>query len=140
MSELLKALQAAAAVGFDAPRCGKCPRHAVNEHGDCASWCRACLPDGPSPCPHCHATGLDASDPERLIGRALFCLHKRNEHVLLPWDTATVETVRINPENFMEYYGHDREAVAEREEVHDGTPTGLATALLRLVARVGGAA
>lgn len=140
MNELLTALVAAAKVGFDAPKCGGCPRHAVNEFGDCAHWCKSCLPEGPLVCAHCSGTGLDASDPEKLIGRAMGWLRERKEHVLAPWDTGEVELVRINPENLMEFYGHGREAVWERHEAHDGSPVGLATALLRLVARVGGAA
>lgn len=137
MTPLLEAAVAARDVGLDVPECTRCPKHAVNEYGDCVHWCQACGATGPLICTYCHATGINP-DPALLGWVALMWLHAHKEHVLLPWDTDTVETVRINPENFMEYYGHDREAVCERDASHDGTPAGLATALLRLVARVGG--
>lgn len=66
MNELLTALEAAAKVGFDAPECPDCHKSRF--------------------CPTCRGTFLDASDPEKLIGRAerwLWVRH-RNERAFDP--------------------------------------------------------
>jgi hypothetical protein len=73
-------------------------------------------------CLDCHATGLDASDPERLIGRALVWLLARGLEAKVTWHTLDVFTL-ADPD--------------DHHDTHDGTPAGLAAALLRLVARVG---
>lgn len=119
MTELLTALVAASRVGFDAPGCQFCSGYGVDpETGH-----------DPYPCSACHATGLDASDPERLIGRAMMVLHlvepqfKRHGMFGGP-------VVHIG----------DPECPATVSGYYDGTPASLATAMLRLVARTGGAA
>jgi hypothetical protein len=128
MSPLLEALQAAVKAGFDAPACKD-------------RWCRGgrqhWLDREQTICRTCEGTGLDASDPYGLIGRALVRLRQTGTHVLLPWDTGEVETVWLHAGSNDPWHSHDREAKPEDSEPHDGTPTGLATALLRLVARVG---
>lgn len=120
MNELLTALVAATKVGFDAPKCSSCEDGEI-ESGELA-W--------GYPCANCHATGLDASDPERLIGRALRYLIGNDWTVIQgPFDTIAHPWMLKWPDEN-----------AGEKEPHDGTPAGLATALLRLVARVGGAA
>lgn len=138
MSPLLDALVAASKVGFDAPKCAKCPRHAVNEFGDCAHWCKSCLPEGPLVCAHCEGTDLDASDPFGLIGRAMMWLWSQKRNVTddeYPNISAAIRDAEtgcgMRGLKLVDDYAVKR---------HDGTPTGLAIALLRLVARVGGAA
>ncbi len=106
MTPLLQALTDAAKAGFDAPECPDCYK---SRH-----------------CPACRGTGLDASDPERLIGRALLALlpiePQFKRHGILRGPVIHLG----DPDCPATVSGH-----------HDGTPTSLATALLRLVARVG---
>lgn len=116
MTPLLEALQAASKVGFDAPVCDKCEGRGRYY----------CCPE--HPCDWCDATGLDASDPEKLIGRAMMWLADRNSVTLYG------SPVVLKPSVFL---GH--QYTPDHEEDHDRTETGIATALLRLVARVGGA-
>jgi hypothetical protein len=117
MNELLQALTDAAKVGFDAPRCRPCIERPVT---------RFTFSGEPLPnlvyCPVCHATGLDASDPERLIGRAMVWLLARGLEAKVTWHTLDVFTL-ADPDDY--------------HECHDNTPTGLAAVLLRIVARVG---
>jgi hypothetical protein len=84
-------------------------------------------------CPACQGAGLDASDPERLVGRAHAWLHANACDVLHRWPTNEVIVYWDVPVGAMPPGQVARELV----ERHDGTPTGLATALLRIVARVG---
>ena len=113
MNELLTALVAAAKVGFEAPNCHLClgdkTRHEYRED----AFGNPSVVDTREPCRMCHATGLDASDPERLIGHAFVRLYYKHRMSLRAIDGALDL---------------------------DGTPAGLATALLRLVAQGGGAA
>ena len=129
MTPLLEAAVAARKAGFDAPRCYHC------------GWCGMCAGSGAKDCPlcggeglrgakaarerdcaHCHATGLDVSDPERLIGRAFAWL---------------VDRGLLDSSRHMQTWS-DWNGGPKLHEEHDRTPTGLAAALLRLVARVGG--
>lgn len=126
MRELLTALVAASKVGFDAPGCAPCQGTAldwVSCSGDACLPVRGCL--ACPQCRHCSGTGLDASDPEKLIGRAESWLLARGLDIKVTWQALDVFTL-VDPDGY-----HER---------HDGTPAGLATAILRLVARVGGAA
>lgn len=138
MTPLLQALQAAAAVGFNAPCCKFCTDglQTISSPDDA----RFLRPAEELPCSACDATGLDTSDPERLIGRAMGWLYAHKQHVLVPHDTAEVETVDLRAERHESYSYHEREAVSDDSQPHDGTETGIATALLRLVVRVGGKA
>ena len=103
MTPLLQALADGAKVGFDAPLCT-------------ASYCH----DG-AECPDCGLTGLDASDPYGLIGRAFAWL---------------VDRGLLDSSRHMQTWS-DWNGGPKFHEEHDRTPTSLATALLRLVARVG---
>ncbi len=134
MTPLLQALTDAARAGFDAPKCGKCRGTGASMTDTCwrcadFGWDheRECDPPPKSePCAKCHGTSLDASDPERLIGRALIALlpiePQFNRHGILRGPVIHLG----DPDCPATVSGH-----------HDGTPTSLATALLRLVARVG---
>lgn len=126
MTPLLDALVAAQKVGLDAPVCAACLGRSV-------------APPNPGfekfGCHRCDATGLDASDPERLIGRADMWLHGRACDVLRRWATNEVVVSWSIPASALA----PGATPPGHLEPHDGTPTGLATALLRLVARVGGA-
>lgn len=123
MNELLTALVAAAKAGLDAPRCPFCTDGLRVIHSpEDATFLR---PSEELPCSTCHNTGLDASDPERLIGRAESWLLARGLDIKVTWRTLDVFTL-ADPDGY--------------HEQHDSTPAGLAIALLRLVARVGGAA
>ena len=138
MNELLTALQAAAKAGFDAPKCNMCngaASVAVRSCWMCEDYGRDhahdCEPPPSSkPCARCHATGLDASDPERLIGRAAGWLLKRKHY-------PAIHTYLVNV-CFVNYT--EVGDMLELDQAHDGTPAGLATALLRFVVWVGGAA
>lgn len=79
-------------------------------------------------CPTCRGTFLDASDPFGLIGRALMALQFSEPQFKRHGMFAGPVVHLGDPNCSATVSGH-----------HDGTPTGLATALLRLVARVGGA-
>lgn len=124
MSELLEALQAAAVVGFDAPAC---------------YWCSA----GPMAtreeyrrnCNDCHGAGIDASDPFGLIGRAMTWFWTQGRNVTDDEYLSISAAVR-DAETGCGMRGL-KLAGDHRVERHDGTPAGIATALLRLVARVG---
>ena len=112
MNELLQALQAAANAGFDAPPCNDCHGNAAWAGIDGEGWYE---------CPACHATGLDASDPERLIGRAMADLHC-NRRMSLHRIGADIDSdlIKLPPMD------------------DDGDRQGeFATALLRLVTRFG---
>lgn len=122
MNELLTALVAASKVGFDAPKCPGCSGRGwyagLARHGESTDV-------GPiRDCQDCFGAGLDASDPERLIGRAESWLLARGLDIKVTWRALDVFTL-VDPDGY-----HER---------HDGTLVGLATALLRLVARTGGA-
>lgn len=125
MTPLLEALVAASKVGFDAPKCGHC-------YG-LGSWTQASTGVRLS-CIDCNATGVDAGDAEFLIGLADLWLHGRSCDVLRRW--ATNEIIVFWDVIDSALPPADRVA-PELVERHDGTPAGLATALLRLVARVG---
>jgi hypothetical protein len=122
MTLLLEALTAAAKVGFDAPKCGRCDGH---PHSYPATYGMECPP--------CSGTGLDASDPFGLIGRALGWLELRACDVLHRWPTNEVIVYWDVPVGAMPPGQVARELV----ERHKSTPESRATALLRLVARVG---
>lgn len=122
MTPLLEALCDAAKVGFDAPKCRRCDG-CGQVQGEYTGYFRLCS--------LCHATGLDASDPERLIGRAHAWFHDNACDVLHRWPTNEVRAFRDIPIRLIPNGATPPEYV----ERHDGTPTGLATALLRLVAR-----
>jgi hypothetical protein len=121
MTPLLQALTDAAKVGLDGPKCAACYGNGSNFSGH--------LFDDIA-CKWCHATGLDASDPERLIGRAMVWLESEMHQVTF---TQRVALSRNLPNTVQT----NHTTLGARKEHHDGTPTGFATALLRLVARVG---
>lgn len=130
MSPLLEALVAASKVGFDAPRCSFCTSGTRVDH---FSW--PSVNSGKATvlkCAACRGTGLDASDPERLIGRAEQWLMSKYQHPRLEsYPTTTHFSIHGSA------YGV---VVRLEHESHNRTPEGRATALLRLVARVGGEA
>lgn len=144
MSELLKALQAAAAaaaVGFDAPRCGRCNGSAVatiracqkvHDCGDEPDQCDppACIKS----CHRCHATGLDDSDPERLLGRAMAWFWLKG------YDICDRPLDYCNPGGKRCLKVVMKVVMEDVKEPHNKTAKDRATAILRLVARVGGAA
>ncbi len=126
MTPLLQARPDAVRVGFDAPKCQAC-----DGAGELADETRTYVRN----CCRCHATGLDASDPYGLMGRAMVWLwsHERNatdaEYPNISAAIRDAETgCGMRGLKLVDDYKFER---------HDGTPTGLATALLRLVARVG---
>ena len=162
MNALLQALTDAARVEFDAPKCGRCAGAGTTARDEFADatctackgkWCAVCSPVSQwcecdhmgrhqgyecpdvndEPCPACHATGLDASDPHGLIGRALGWLETRACDVLHRWPTNEVIVYWDVPVGAMPPGQVARELV----ERHNSTPESRATALLRLVARVG---
>lgn len=124
MTPLLEAAVAAREVGLEMPKCDRCEGrgryHCCPEHL----------------CDWCDATGLDASDPERLIGRAMMWLWSRNSNITdaeYPNISAAARDAETGcGMRGLKLFGY------YRFERHDGSPTSLATALLRLVARVGG--
>lgn len=126
MTPLLEALQAASKVGFDAPVCDKCEGRGRYY----------CCPE--HPCDWCDATGLDASDPEKLIGRAMMWLWSRNSNVT-DADYLNISAAARDAETGCGVRGLKLFGCYKFER-HDGTPTSLAAALLRLVARAGGKA
>lgn len=128
MNELLNALQAAAKAGFDAPKCRACG-------GNGSNFSARTFDD--IACKRCKETGLDASDPFGLIGRAMMWLWSQKRNVTddeYPNISAAIRDAEtgcgMRGLKLVDDYAVKR---------HDGTPTGIATALLRLVARVGGA-
>lgn len=130
MTPLLQALQAAARAGFDAPRCKFCTDglQAIASPDD-ATFLR---PAEELPCPACDATGLDASDPERLIARAIAHLHDHARDVVFRYATNEVTVYSdVSPSCLPPGV-----PLPQDSERHDGTATGRATALLRLAARV----
>lgn len=142
MTPLLEAAVAAREVGFDAPRCLNCQWCETCMSRafpfECDPACEDCGGSGLRPvsdedtglCVDCDSTGLDASDPEHLIGRAQDWLLSKYAHPNLSLFPKTAHfTIHSSA------YGS---VVRLEHENHDGTPAGLATALLRLVARVGG--
>ncbi len=112
MTPILQALTDAARVGFDAQPCRSCPYRG---------------PAAVGPCSVCEGTGLDASDPERLIGRAERWLLARESYPRI-W-TFPASVVYF----WTDASGKERDVSA----LHDNTAGSHATALLRLVARVG---
>lgn len=120
MTPLLEALCDAAKVGFDAPKCRRCDG-CGQVQGEYTGYFRLCS--------LCHATGLDALDPERLIGRAHAWLLFTHTHPNLSLFPKTA--------HFTLHGSAYGSVIRLEHENHDGTPTGLATALLRLVARAG---
>ena len=129
MNDLLAALVAASKAGFDAPRCGWCIPDDAPEGNEWSQGSR-------QRCVHCLTTGLDASYPFGLIGRAMGWLWGQKRNVTddeYPNISAAIRDAEtgcgMRGLKLVDDY------VVKR---HDGTPTGLATALLRLVARVGG--
>ena len=151
MTPLLEAAVAAREVGLVVPECKecwKCPKchgdgNLYHEDAESPSYCRNCgatgstnrtLSDKPDPaCKHCHATGIN-SDPARLGWVALMWLRARDEIRLDPGNEHANPLVNRKPViHFRDEYDARNESA-----IHDGTETGIATALLRLVARAGG--
>jgi len=128
MTPLLQALSYAARVGFDAPRCRPCIERPVTRF----TFSGDPLPDLMY-CFACQGTGLDVSDPERLIGRALVWLESRACDVLHRWPTNEVIVYWDVPVGAFPPGQVARELI----ERHNSTPESRATAILRLVARVG---
>lgn len=127
MTPTLEALQSAAKAGFDAPECLDCMGRGGFATPDGEGWHH---------CFTCHATGLDASDPERLIGRAMAWLqHKGATNTARRDDDWHAPPFKVD---FTWPTCVGLPCSVTITEAHDGTLTGLAAAMLRLVARVGG--
>ena len=124
MTPLLQALTDATKAGFDAPLCSDCRGNAAWAGIDGEGWYE---------CPACHATGLDASDPYGLAGRAHVWLETRACDVLHRWATNEVIVSWEVPTSTLP----PGTTPPEHVERHNSTPESRATALLRLVARVG---
>ena len=147
MSELLEAAVAAREVGLAVPECEacwRCPKchgdgNLYHEDTEGPSYCRNCGATGstnrtlspkPDPaCQTCRATGINP-DPARLGWVAMIWLLARHSDL-------SVMRRRVSRYESGESTLEAPMATRKAED-HDGTETGIATALLSLVARVGG--
>ena len=115
MTPLLEAAVAAREVGLSVPECPDCKGHGEFAGLDGEGWYQ---------CGNCHATGIDP-DPARLGWVAYLFLTGQEGF------SSGAKHTYWHPE----WHPHWKDTFAE---FHDGTETGIATALLRLVARAGG--
>ena len=114
MTPVLKALVTAQRAGFDAPKCVTC-HGSGRTKGPVLDWsCEACC-----------ATGLDASNPEMLSGRAMLHLFKRN-HVIFHHE--------VDPMFPSQVYWGPKDWPIDSARC-DMSTEGLAIALLELVSR-----
>ena len=113
MNPLLEAAVAAREVGLVVPECEDCE--------GARGFKSSCYHNNFRPCLRCHATGINP-DPA-LLGWVAFA-----------W---LVDRGLLDSSRHMQTWS-DWNGGPKLHEEHDRTPTGLAAALLRLVARVGG--
>lgn len=131
MSPLQKALRDAVAVGFDAPKCSEC-----GGTGEILQR-RYVLLVASRPCASCAGCGYDATDPRTVSARACLWLLERGYTISPDEGAAEKGTLgdRVSAERWLLRWR--RGPSEDHPEAHDGTPEGLALALLRIVVAEG---